>query len=267
MEFTFTANDIENWAEFSSDRNPIHFDKDKASLLGVNDVVAHGMLALLPVKHQISLHVEKQNLDSWTQFKATFKSPIVKDSEMILNTKQKRKKLGFSLDCKKTNVTTLIGNLSFVDNADWLSNKEKTEIDQDEISKQFDNFRKNFCKEYSSWIWLDGLVFSHFIKNKIGYVISLVSEQYEVPDDASRLEDLPDFTVVQISHQCTYDKYLSGHNYTSQSLPDIAYQIDNIYITQEKDSAFGTLELGVIINQQHRMTIEIGLLIKDNKKN
>jgi hypothetical protein len=254
MELTFTENDIENWAEFSSDRNPIHFNKDKASLLGVSDVVAHGMLALLPVKHQVSQHTEERHLDCWTQFKAIFKSPIVKDNEVILHTKQKRRKLGFSLDCKKTNATTLIGNLSYLDNVDWLSKNQKIKIDQTELYGQFDNFRKNFSKEYSSWIWIDGLVFSHFIKNKIGYVIGLVSGENESSESQS-------------SHQCTYDKYLREKNYTSQSLPEIEYQIDNIFITQESSGSFGTLELGVIINQQHRMTIEIGLLSKNIKNN
>lgn len=48
--FTIEASDVERWADYSGDRNPVHFDPKAALAFGVPFPFAHGMLSIIPVK-------------------------------------------------------------------------------------------------------------------------------------------------------------------------------------------------------------------------
>ena len=46
VRHTFTAEEIQRYAEASGDRNPIHLDADFARSVGLPGVIAHGMLQM-----------------------------------------------------------------------------------------------------------------------------------------------------------------------------------------------------------------------------
>ena len=51
---TFGLPEVQEWARFSDDFNPIHFDSQYAKGAGLDGLVVHGMLALLPVKSALT---------------------------------------------------------------------------------------------------------------------------------------------------------------------------------------------------------------------
>src|SRR6185312_6718807 len=54
MHLCFAPDSIERWASFSCDYNPIHFDLAAAKRAGSEQLIVHGMLAVLPVKEALS---------------------------------------------------------------------------------------------------------------------------------------------------------------------------------------------------------------------
>ena len=50
-QIAFCRRDVENWAAFSGDYNPIHFDLERVRKLGLEQLVVHGMLGIMPVKN------------------------------------------------------------------------------------------------------------------------------------------------------------------------------------------------------------------------
>lgn len=48
--FAIGVSDVERWAEFSGDRNPVHFDPAAARAFGVPFPFVHGMLSIIPIK-------------------------------------------------------------------------------------------------------------------------------------------------------------------------------------------------------------------------
>lgn len=54
MILTYTVRDAEQWAAFSGDYNPIHFDLERARALGGDDLSVHGMRALLDMKQYLT---------------------------------------------------------------------------------------------------------------------------------------------------------------------------------------------------------------------
>src|SRR5206468_4994561 len=66
--------------DFSGDHNPIHFDRATARLAGLDDVVVHGMLVLVPVKQFVSdSHQRSSGEGGPARFKAFFRSPVPYD--------------------------------------------------------------------------------------------------------------------------------------------------------------------------------------------
>ena len=93
----FSKFDAEQWAVFSGDYNPIHFDLNEARKLGMGKLIIHGMLAAMPVKSNISKQTPVQNEGGWLRFKTLFCKPIPQDSPMIVETLGRNGKLCFSV--------------------------------------------------------------------------------------------------------------------------------------------------------------------------
>lgn len=82
----FKQSDVQSWAEFSGDWNPIHFDKDAAARAGIPAPFAHGMLALLTFK-QTLLSVASERTDSaWLKFDFRMRSPVFCDRSVAFDT-------------------------------------------------------------------------------------------------------------------------------------------------------------------------------------
>lgn len=54
MIFNYSLHDATQWAAFSGDHNPIHFDLKQAQQLGLPQLTLHGMRAMLDIKYQLS---------------------------------------------------------------------------------------------------------------------------------------------------------------------------------------------------------------------
>jgi hypothetical protein len=54
MNLRYSLRDAEQWAAFSGDDNPIHFDRDYAQKMGLEQLSVHGMRALLDMKSGLS---------------------------------------------------------------------------------------------------------------------------------------------------------------------------------------------------------------------
>lgn len=263
MELLFNSEDIEKWAAFSGDRNPIHFDRQAAAKLGVEKVVVHGMLTLLPVKQEMASKSEADP-SSWTQFRASFKSPTLIDEKVFLKTKERRAKQTFRVSSSNEEYQCFVGNISQVKPEVWASREEVNYIDEEDIKRKFDKFYCDFEQQFDYWIWLDGLVFGHFICNQIGNVFSELKHISTNNKMVNSIDNLSDYLIVQISHQTTFSSDLKNTPIQLHEIPDICYQVDNFNITEDSEAAFGTCEIGVMVNEQHQMTLELGLMIKMN---
>lgn len=58
MSFIYSLRDAEEWAKFSGDDNPIHFDHAEAKRLGLDGLCVHGMRAMLDIKTALSARME-----------------------------------------------------------------------------------------------------------------------------------------------------------------------------------------------------------------
>lgn len=88
MILTYSVGDAEQWAAFSGDYNPIHFDQRHAQALGGDDLSVHGMRAMLDMKRFLSeaLLQAGPQADDYT-FSARLRHPLMcrRPYQMALN--------------------------------------------------------------------------------------------------------------------------------------------------------------------------------------
>lgn len=82
----YSAHDVEKWAAFSGDYNPIHFDKGMASSYGMTACPIQGMLALADVKNKISDVVQGKPFSAHI----SFRDYIVPDTDYEISWDGKR---------------------------------------------------------------------------------------------------------------------------------------------------------------------------------
>jgi hypothetical protein len=260
MRLSFSGDDIEKWARFSYDRNPIHFDPEAARRLNVDDVVVHGMLALLPVKQELC-GLSKPGDTNWSGFKALLKAPVLRDTLIALSVNDQAPRLRFRLESCPPNSEHMIGNMRKVAAPQWRSRAPVHIIQPAQVSERLQVFREAFGPGYSAWVQLDALVFGHFIRHQIGDLFNRL-EIASTPGDAKyQIEDFPQHLLVQISHQTVFHDALRPPKHLER-LSALHYQVDNLNLTRDANTAFGTLELGITLQCQHVMTIVLGLLVK-----
>ncbi len=86
MNYCYTLKDAERWAEFSGDRNPVHFDLAHARQMGGENLMVHGMRAMLDMKRELSLRLLEGGISSpWMKFTARLRRPILCQQQYHLN--------------------------------------------------------------------------------------------------------------------------------------------------------------------------------------
>ncbi|MBD8455111.1 MaoC/PaaZ C-terminal domain-containing protein [Serratia rubidaea] len=86
MRFNYTRNDAEQWAAFSGDYNPIHFDLQWARKLGSERLTVHGMRAMLDMKQALSEALRPASSDAhFFRFSARLRQPVRCDLDYRLD--------------------------------------------------------------------------------------------------------------------------------------------------------------------------------------
>lgn len=258
MQLQFGAEQIEAWAGLSGDRNPIHFDREAARRMDAADVVVHGMLALLPIKHRMG-SVNEVLPQDWMQFKALLKAPVLRDSPVALSTSDRAGATGFKLLSSSGSSEHVIGHVRIVEAPVWLSTTPGFVLARTDVATWLAQFRDDLGQGFDDWVALDALIFSHFIRHHLGVVFDYLSPQFHQEQRPGRLEDLSDHLVVQTSHQITFCTSL---RVLGELQTDIRCEIDNINLIESPGKAVGTIDLGVHVSDRHVMTITLGLMVK-----
>jgi len=108
----FDMLDVERWAQFSGDRNPIHFDLAHARAAGVDALIVHGMLAMMPMKQALS---QAKPPAGWTKFRALLRKPVAHGQNVVFDTKPAGAGLAFRLHDASGQVEHFRGTYGRVD--------------------------------------------------------------------------------------------------------------------------------------------------------
>ncbi len=260
MGLSFGMSDVRRWAHFSQDYNPIHFDLPHAKLAGLDSLVVHGMLVLLPVKQAVTdAFVDSGGANGrWTKFRALFRNAVLHDRSSALTLRSTDRRIDFRLlaaDSGKEHfrgTCSSSGELPITATAeDWL----ESTLDSDHLEERMLRFINYYPFVKRGWIALDAIIFADFIRTKLK-AIEAMTQPYVAKMPGGKV-------LVQVSQTVFIDKDLIGEDVDrTRRLQRVTYKLARPELIPGDDQLIGTVLLPVLQDQRQIMLLELGLMVK-----
>ena len=296
MNLTFDLPAVRRWAEFSGDFNPIHFDLAHARKAGMDKLIVHGMLALMPIKQMLSQRSVMGAVNdavndvvgdvvsdtvsdtasahpSWIKFKAAFRHPLAHDSDHVLITHASGKKISFQLTShnggsshiESESHTSRIENFRGVFNlADALPDDipptPPTAHCFDIAAQQLVSFVQTYPEITSTWVALDAVVFAQFMRHGLPIVEQRVHNALPTASGGSitfnQDAEQVNNIVVQTSHAVYVDATLNN------AAGHLQWALLAPVLLVQGSQVSGAVSLPIYRDNRLVMLVEIGLLAK-----
>jgi acyl dehydratase len=202
-EFRFGTGEIRQWAEFSGDRNPIHFDPAHAQRIGAPGVVVHGMLVLLAVKNHAgqAMAAAADSSSGWWLFRSRLRHPVIAGDPVRIDTRPQGQGLAFTITAVGQERKIITGALVThdapgQDDSRWL----RIELPGAAISERAAELGTAFPWITESWVILDALLFSEFLRTGMRGILAAHGMDLVSGTSAGSA------FVVQTAHEVAFDR-------------------------------------------------------------
>lgn len=261
MRVTFYVEGLQRWARYSGDYNPIHFDEQQAKSIGLNGVVVHGMLAMMPLKRHVSLcPLVKGEHDGYrwqaslrlsvylgVEYQLQFKLPDVNGKSVFnlcsLPEHQVKPLIGF---CSPVNFGMAARQLASL-------SLERFQVAPEVITSKRNEYRQQFSQVNALWIFIDSLIFSLFMEQGESLI-----RQHEFSESlGERLRH--DILFLHVSHSLMFSQGIAN-SLLMQPITHLSYGIyvkAAFFVEQVLHCAFA---IPVWIEGEVVMVMEIGLM-------
>jgi hypothetical protein len=203
---TFGPGDIRDWACFSGDQNPIHFDPAQASRVGAPGAVVHGMLVLLAVKDHASTAAFPGGAEGgWWLFRSRLRQPVIVGDAVMLATRPQGEGIAFAVTSAHGR-KLLTGGLArqeapAEDGTPWL----RLDLTADLVAARAGELSIAFPWIGEPWVIADAIVFSKFLRT--GMRDLLVAHGIDLVTGTAASGEF----VVQTSHDVAFDQGAFAH--------------------------------------------------------
>jgi hypothetical protein len=260
MQFSFDMPEVEKWAEFSSDYNPIHFDIERARVAGLDALILHGMLALLPVKQSVCGQTPAQG---WMKFRALFRNPIPHGRMIALDARPSKAGLNFRVSALADQYEHFRGAYVQADNPASELNGVDMEFETALKHEQARRFFEYYPHIEERWIALDAVIFSEFMRTKLSIIEDMAQVHMMRLDGNARTNKV----VVQLSHTVTFDSDFFKDALDEAAWDKISYALTLPKMVASANQLAGTVSLPVMSGGRLVMLMEIGLVSKFDNNN
>ncbi|HGN1705151.1 TPA: protein dehydratase [Providencia rettgeri] len=197
----YTLKDAHNWAEFSGDYNPIHFDLTWVQAHGGDKLSVHGMRALLDVKEFSSQQLSTAMLKAGQVIKCVIRirHPLWNDVDYSLVAGTK---LGSSAVLMADGQKCVTCNLSLVDQVEYCSAQNSAQISAIDLL----NLQKIFVPYFPKlplWVFLDAVIFQYLIETNDVLLHDSVTAL--LPKNACLKDIFANYSVVQTHQELHFD--------------------------------------------------------------
>jgi hypothetical protein len=261
MDMQFSRHHLLNWAEFSGDFNPIHFDIERARLAGSEGIIVHGMLALLAVKQAADKSIDRQHDGTWHSVKARLKMPLQQDTSYRLSMTSGKSVKKFAVKSVDGHEELIQGCFTTTPAFEIRPSLKTVTLMPNRVQDKLEIFSKYFPNIYSLWIAIDAVVFADFIGSDILYESA---KQEGMGQGAVNQRDLMALALtVQTFHTISISDELVGRSLNERhNVHSIEYQLSKANrVRTRPDAILGSHELDIYINQKFAMRSEIGTFV------
>jgi MaoC like domain len=258
VRYAFTTDAIERWARFSGDYNPIHFDLARARAAGADDIIVHGMLALVHVQEQ--LHVSMQDTCLPT-IKTFFRAPMVKNHAHKLDVAIHGNQRRFIVSSLQDKTQTMYGRCGFampeIAEHDTSNVFADFGIDGEPLREKIREFSQSFPTITPAWIFVSALAFSRFLVSETPLSVLRGRGQTFDPHERGTL-------MMQTSHAVAVNQAFAQKTLRDFSTPtDICCRLRTpIILANGRHELAGSFPFDITTEDRTIMQVEIGLLVR-----
>jgi len=246
--------DVERWAQFSGDRNPIHFDLAHARAAGVDALIVHGMLAMLPMKQALS---QAKPPAGWTKFRALLRKPVAHGQNVVFDTKPAGAGLAFRLHDASGQVEHFRGTYGRVDDpSSQLQGGVARARPLD--GAHLERFRHAYPDVRERWIALDAIVFSEFMRTRLHVVERLARAHMMRLSGGAPMSRV----VVQSSHTVTFDAAFFDQGLDAGAWSRLSHALLAPELLAGGNQIGGIVTLPVLCDGRPVMLVEVGLVAR-----
>lgn len=148
--------DIEKWADYSGDRNSVHFDKDVAIKIGLKDIIVQGMLVLIDAKQMLSPYIKGD-----ASINIYIKKPVLINTDIKFSIQEKGNKV-FLTVAESDNSVDVCATATVISQKPFpvTENLEQSSVSSGFIKTQLDLLKNNYPHIVDDWLIMDTLLFS-----------------------------------------------------------------------------------------------------------
>jgi hypothetical protein len=253
MKLAFDMDAVEKWAQFSSDRNPIHFELAHARLAGLDALIVHGMLALMPVKDAVAGAIEP---GGWMKFKSLLRNPIPHGAPIAFDAKPAAEGLSFQVRGSAGQIEHFRGTYRRAEDPVAELQGESVELQTALDCSHVERFAQFYPDVRQRWIGLDAIIFSEFMRTRLQIVEDIAQAHLlGLGADAHTSR-----VVVQSSHSVTFDAAFFGALGGPDAWTGFSHGMLMPEMIASSNQLSGTVSLPVMWQDRLVMLVELGLV-------
>lgn len=258
MMICYSGQDLERWAAFSGDYNPVHFDDDVARSVGMPGRIVHGMLAMLMMKDHVQLDQTghsrvsfsiKKPMTIASQYKTTLNAGSLA-SHVYLTDIQEQKRY---IRCKYK----AIQDDCFVDN-----DLKRHRVSEARLQRKRDDFQAIFQDVHQAWSFYDALIFNEYMDSINQSTHSLASALSELIPERVRPDSLEDAVVIHVFHDIRIHARLAGLVLKDLGrTPAVAYTVTPREVLGSDGALYVVLRFTCFFDEAPLLLIDMGLMV------
>lgn len=164
----YTLADAQQWAAFSGDDNPIHFDLSAAREMGGSRLSVHGMRALLDVKRDVQsrLAYPQSSSERYLKCVVRLRRPLWCDSDWLLTPAAAKNRVlsAASVSSPQDDEVCLSCQMSLAAGPESLTGKQPSELAPKTLLALQSHFNSAW-PDLAQWQFLDALLFRQLISD------------------------------------------------------------------------------------------------------
>ncbi|CAI1948736.1 MaoC like domain [Serratia fonticola] len=166
MIFNYTLRDAEEWAAFSGDYNPIHFDLQHVRKMGADQLSVHGMRAMLDVKRHLSAVLLATPLEhDFYVFSTRMRRPVLCQTPYHLQIEGNGKQITGELRDCATQESCFNSKLAPARSLDLVTSDHEHALTVNEVMALCQPFPGQASEITQAWSFFDALLFQLLVKS------------------------------------------------------------------------------------------------------
>lgn len=254
MHRQFNEVDLENWAQFSGDRNPVHFDTDFAIANGHPGRIVHGMLAMMPLKNHLATEAAECSHPREIKLHLKHAIPLHQQVSYTADPPQRLKVSAEGRSLYSGSAKSRIDPDILAAVAPQNKRPILERFSADALREKQALLHRTIGNEVHPAVFWDAILFSIYIEDNRKTALASDVQRFLASEGIS--EQRP-YVVYQISHSLSL---LQAQWAEDPEFESIYYSVKGKDLVRVNDSIFGSVVFMLYQREQPLLAVEMGLI-------